>query len=164
MTWAQGSRESVVGERVRAQAPGATRSGGHDVSVAFWPSAGGGATVVVARLTPRAGMIRRFPGSGALFRRPGGDTGVDTNSTIVALVAIICGTALVGTVVRAIGRAVVAHRHAAEGLPDETAARIEERLSRIEQAIDAMAVEVERVSEGQRFTTKLLADRNAERT
>ncbi|HJQ21671.1 MAG TPA: hypothetical protein VJ867_15085 [Gemmatimonadaceae bacterium] len=33
------------------------------------------------------------------------------------------------------------------------------RLERIEHAIDAMAIEVERISEGQRFTTKLLADR-----
>jgi len=33
------------------------------------------------------------------------------------------------------------------------------RLERIEQAIDAMAVEVERISEGQRFMTKLLSDR-----
>ena len=32
------------------------------------------------------------------------------------------------------------------------------RLERMEQAIDSIAVEVERISEGQRFTTKLLAD------
>ncbi len=32
------------------------------------------------------------------------------------------------------------------------------RLERIEQAVDAIAVEVERISEGQRFTTKLLSD------
>jgi hypothetical protein len=37
------------------------------------------------------------------------------------------------------------------------------RLERIEQAIDAMAVEVERISESQRYMTKLLADRGAER-
>ncbi|MDB4898384.1 MAG: hypothetical protein JWN53_192 [Gemmatimonadetes bacterium] len=36
---------------------------------------------------------------------------------------------------------------------------IEQRLERIEQAVDAIAVEMERVSEGQRFTTKLLAER-----
>lgn len=35
------------------------------------------------------------------------------------------------------------------------------RLERMEQAIDAIAVEVERISEGQRFTTRLLADRSA---
>jgi len=38
-------------------------------------------------------------------------------------------------------------------------AQIEQRLAAIEQAIETVAVEVERISEGQRFTTKLLADR-----
>jgi len=33
------------------------------------------------------------------------------------------------------------------------------RLDRMEQAIDAIAVEIERISEGQRFTTKLLSER-----
>jgi|SRR5205085_9072272 len=32
------------------------------------------------------------------------------------------------------------------------------RLERIEQSLDAVAVEVERISEGQRFTTKLLSE------
>ncbi len=36
------------------------------------------------------------------------------------------------------------------------------RLERIEQAIDAMAVEVERVAESQRFMTKLLSERAKE--
>jgi hypothetical protein len=40
-------------------------------------------------------------------------------------------------------------------IPLEVAARLE----RMEQAIDSIAVEVERISEGQRFTTKLLAER-----
>ena len=35
------------------------------------------------------------------------------------------------------------------------------RLERIEQAVDAIAIEVERISEGQRFTTKLLGDLRA---
>jgi len=35
------------------------------------------------------------------------------------------------------------------------------RLERIEQAVDATAVEVERISEGQRFTTKLLSEGRA---
>ena len=39
----------------------------------------------------------------------------------------------------------------------------EARLARLEQALDAVAVEVERMSEGQRFVTRLLADRAAER-
>ena len=36
---------------------------------------------------------------------------------------------------------------------------ISARMERIEQAIDSIAVEVERISENQRYTTKLLAER-----
>lgn len=35
------------------------------------------------------------------------------------------------------------------------------RLDRIEQAVEAMATEVERIAEGQRFTTRLLSDGRA---
>ena len=41
-------------------------------------------------------------------------------------------------------------------IPSDVSARLE----RMEQAIDSIAIEVERISEGQRFTTKLLAERN----
>jgi len=37
--------------------------------------------------------------------------------------------------------------------------RLEQRLASIEQALQAIAVEVERLGEGQRFTARLLADR-----
>lgn len=50
-----------------------------------------------------------------------------------------------------------------DALPPAVLDRLEERLGRIEQAIDAMSIEVERISEGQRFTTKLLADRAGDR-
>ena len=33
------------------------------------------------------------------------------------------------------------------------------RLQHLEQAVDAIAIEIERISEAQRFTTKLLAER-----
>lgn len=39
-----------------------------------------------------------------------------------------------------------------------TASEITPRLDRIEQAVEAIAIEVERVSEGQRYTTKAIAD------
>ena len=41
--------------------------------------------------------------------------------------------------------------------------QIDERLSRIENAIEAMSLEVERISEGQRFVTRLLAEREESR-
>jgi Na+/glutamate symporter len=37
---------------------------------------------------------------------------------------------------------------------------VTERLERMEHAIDSIAIEVERISEGQRFTTKLLSERH----
>ncbi len=41
-------------------------------------------------------------------------------------------------------------------LPDPA---VEERLYRIEQAVDAIAIEVERMAESQRFTSRLLSER-----
>ena len=38
-------------------------------------------------------------------------------------------------------------------------AEVQARLERMEQALDSIAIEVERISEGQRFTTKLLSER-----
>ena len=45
-------------------------------------------------------------------------------------------------------------------VPEEVRARLE----RMENAIDSIAVEVERIAEGQRFTTKLLSERATEAT
>jgi len=44
--------------------------------------------------------------------------------------------------------------------PDANRGELIERMERMEQAVDAIAVQVERIAEGQRFTTKLLSDRN----
>lgn len=38
------------------------------------------------------------------------------------------------------------------------AANVENRLERIEQAVEAMAIEVERISESQRYLTKLMSE------
>jgi hypothetical protein len=48
------------------------------------------------------------------------------------------------------------------GKPQPTAPRTDEiapRLDRLEHAVDAIAIEIERISEGQRFVTKVLAER-----
>ena len=46
-----------------------------------------------------------------------------------------------------------------EALQPKMPPEIMGRLERMEMAIDSIAVEVERISEGQRFTTKLLSER-----
>jgi hypothetical protein len=37
-----------------------------------------------------------------------------------------------------------------------------ERLERLERGVEAIAIEIERISEGQRFVTKIMADQNTE--
>lgn len=62
--------------------------------------------------------------------------------------------------VRAIAQAVVRYREVnLKGRGTDIPSAVEGRLERIEYAVDSIAVEVERISEGQRFTTKLLSDR-----
>lgn len=82
--------------------------------------------------------------------------------TLVALAAILGGCATLASVSWAIAHA-VGKRRTGPALPDASLARLEQRMERIEQAIDAVAVEVERVSESQRFATKLLSDRAGQR-
>ena len=52
----------------------------------------------------------------------------------------------------------MAARVESEGRRPQIPGEVMNRLERIEQAVDAIAVEVERISEGQRFTTKLLSE------
>jgi hypothetical protein len=49
-----------------------------------------------------------------------------------------------------------------QSVPPAIPPEVQQRLEHMEQAIDSIAVEVERISEGQRFTTKLLAERTHE--
>ncbi|HEY0997558.1 MAG TPA: hypothetical protein VGD77_16320, partial [Gemmatimonadaceae bacterium] len=69
----------------------------------------------------------------------------------------------VAVTAKVIANAVIAHARLQRGRGGEGEALIEQRLTRIEQAVDSIAVEVERISEGQRFTTRLLSERAAER-
>ena len=71
---------------------------------------------------------------------------------LVPIVGMLCGTCL------------ILARWKMKSIPPASNAKLDEiaaRLEHIEQAIDAMAVETERISEGQRFTTKLLSERTS---
>ena len=73
--------------------------------------------------------------------------------TWIVVTAIITGGAVIGTITWA-----WATRRSSGAAHDRLDA-MERQLDRIEQAINAMAVEVERVGEAHRFTAKLLAER-----
>jgi len=47
-----------------------------------------------------------------------------------------------------------------KGAKNDLTPALAKRLDRMEQAMDAIAVEVERIAEGQRFVTKVLAERS----
>ena len=76
---------------------------------------------------------------------------------MVPIVALVC------VAVTAIGYPLAkAYARRMEREPREPSVppELQSRLERMEQALDSIAVEVERISEGQRFTTKLLAERS----
>lgn len=73
---------------------------------------------------------------------------------MVFTLAIILGVPLVWAHIRRMSR---------QDQPRTIDPQADERLERIEQAIDAMALEVERIAEGQRFVTRLLSERANER-
>ena len=87
---------------------------------------------------------------------------MDENLARVIMAGVIGITISVSMISMAVARMVASRRK--KVLADDVVARLEERLERMEQAIDAMATEVERVSEGQRFTSRLLAERQVEQT
>ena len=69
---------------------------------------------------------------------------------MIMIVAIVLGYPIIRLLTKRLDA-----QSAAPLAPSDTTARLE----RIEHAIDAMSVEVERIAEGQRFTTKLLSER-----
>lgn len=71
---------------------------------------------------------------------------------------IIAGLIVSGIVIGLMAQAWVKIRTSRNSSGEVTPA-MDKRLERMEQAIESVAVEVERISEAQRFTAKLLADR-----
>ncbi|MDE3174412.1 MAG: hypothetical protein KGN74_15185 [Gemmatimonadota bacterium] len=79
---------------------------------------------------------------------------MDPKAAMVAIAALGLVAYFIRTVANLIGRKIDG------GAPARLGVETEQRIVRIEQAVDAIAVEVERISEGQRFTNRLMAERN----
>jgi hypothetical protein len=75
--------------------------------------------------------------------------------TTVVIVAIVCGSAY--SLIKMYMR-----RGSETDIPQAGLQQIHDGLGQLQQAVDAIAIEVERLSEGQRFTTKQLAERERE--
>lgn len=75
---------------------------------------------------------------------------------------VVGGLAIVSTAIVVLASVVMWYRtkmRGASGAAAQMPAELVQRMARMENAIESVAVEVERISEGQRFTTRLLSDR-----
>jgi len=79
-------------------------------------------------------------------------------SDILILQALffICGTTVFVSSLRFLRRYLELKHERTLSAPSD---QVQQRLERIESGIDAMAIEVERIAEGNRFVAKLLAER-----
>jgi hypothetical protein len=81
----------------------------------------------------------------------------DNDTAALVAVSLFGALASLAFAINAIARAWVARGRDEARLVNETSTPLADaRLARLEQAVDAIALEVERISETQRFTTKLL--------
>lgn len=80
---------------------------------------------------------------------------MDENTALIAIAGIIVN----GLVIAVLGRAWLSRRQPPPPVPHEQLENIEMRLVQLQQAVDDVAIEMERVAEGQRFTARLLAER-----
>lgn len=99
----------------------------------------------------------QFPGTTVPAGFGGGPAqGIPEAATIITLAffAMIVLCVIGWPIARAFGRRIDRKTERTSNLPDD----VTERLTRIEQQVEAIAIEMERVSEGQRFTTRLLTE------
>ena len=72
------------------------------------------------------------------------------------MMAIVASSVVMG--IRLIANAVLRHKELEMRTEQQLSPVSDERMARLEMAVESIALEVERISEGQRFTTKLLSD------
>ena len=81
------------------------------------------------------------------------DSDVAVLGTIASVVLFVSNVIFLTLWIRARERALRATR------PEKQSSLVRDDIDEMKNAIDSIAVEVERISEGQRFTSKLLAER-----
>lgn len=82
---------------------------------------------------------------------------MDGVQAFAAVAFVIVSSITVLTIVRGVVRRLERAGSAPAALPHDAQARLE----RMERALESVSIEIERISEGQRFTTKLLSERGA---
>lgn len=111
----------------------------------------------IARISARIAQKQGFPVGTTQPAGPPPRRTFDPNIAVPAMAALLLVLALPVSIAWARRIMRGKPRPVSAGLPPDQVLRLE----RIEHAVDTIAVEIERVSEGQRFVTKLLAGRPA---
>ena len=78
----------------------------------------------------------------------------DIMAFVAAIVAMGCITGIIITILKRRGKQTLASPEVMGMLRD-----LSDRLQQLDGSVDTIAVEIERISEAQRFTTRLLAER-----
>lgn len=79
-----------------------------------------------------------------------------TQTGALIMMGIVAGA--LAFIVHTIAAAVLKHKEIDARSEQPAAGISDQRMARLEMAVESIALEVERISEGQRFTTKLLND------
>jgi hypothetical protein len=112
-------------------------------------------TPPVAPDAPRTFTIRSPNGEQTVIGMPSNEDIIPPQAVDISLAffftvaAIIIGLPLARAFARRLDR---------KGVPAQIPNELSAQLTQINQAVDAIALEVERISEGQRFTTRLLSE------
>jgi len=112
---------------------------------------------VIVRV-PQPPMPPSFPG--AYPGQPGGDPGIPPQAVDMAIgFFIMCAVIVIGwPIARAFGKRIERRSEVPVVNP-----AMADQLQRIEQAVDAMSIEIERISESQRFMARLQSEKTPER-
>jgi hypothetical protein len=129
----------------------AAQGGGADAQAPALPATGGTVTIekdgkTITLENPTAEQLAAATSSGTAQR-----AGLEGWQLVA-----VTGTVVWGIV--AVLWMFLSHRRRSHGVGTLANAQTDARMARIENAIESVAVEVERISEGQRFTSRLLAE------
>lgn len=140
---AQAQRDAAQARRDAAQAAGAGGAPGTVITITK-----DGKTVTIDNASPEAAATALG------IPLPSRNQDIDPGPYIVGGIAIM-SVAIVLIVAQTFRFRLKMRSAAPSALPNDVA----QRLARMEAGIESVAVEVERISEGQRFTTRLLSER-----
>ena len=140
-------RESVREARAAAQ------KAAEEAGEASQAAQGQGGNVVV--IPPVA--VPPLPGQTVVHRFPDEQIPPQAESIAIAFFIMVAAVIIGLPIMRAIGRRIE------RGAPPPAVPKeVQDQLQHLTQSVDAIAIEVERISEGQRFTTKMLSERGRE--